>query len=80
MYSCAAPRRGGISSSPVTPGSVTPAGFRHPGLRLKGPFGALEFGEVYNHEILTGGPEGEKPATFGSGREAPKGPLSRSPG
>jgi hypothetical protein len=24
----------------ATPGSVTPSGFRHPGLRPKGPFGA----------------------------------------
>jgi hypothetical protein len=37
---CAVPPRGGTACCGLTPGSVTPAGFRPPGLRLKGPFGA----------------------------------------
>jgi hypothetical protein len=35
--SCTAPRRGGISSSPVTPGSVTPYGVPSPGATAQRP-------------------------------------------
>jgi hypothetical protein len=37
LYICAAPRRGGISSSPVTPGSVTPCGVPSPGATAQRP-------------------------------------------